>query len=150
MPMTPIAIAYLVTVVASTAMLLASWRWPRAGRLLYAALFLGAGIFNAVTAVRTPQVYVTGFAPHAFPPMREFIERVVALAPDAIVLTIATCQVFVAIALALGRGALFWAGVAGAACFLVGISWLGVGAGFPMNLVLAAGVVLLPRAPPRR
>jgi hypothetical protein len=57
----------------------------------------------------------------------------------------------VAIALALGRGLLLWLGVVGAACFLVAISWLGMGAAFPTNLVLAAGVVLLLRARrPRR
>jgi hypothetical protein len=53
--------------------------------------------------------------------------------------------------LALGRGLLLWLGAVGAACFLVAISWLGVGAAFPTNLVLAAGVVLLLRAQrPRR
>lgn len=111
----------------------------------YAVLFLAAGIFNAVTALRTPAVYVTGFAAHAFPPMREFIERVVALAPDAFVLTIAAGQVLVAFALTLGRWLPLWAGVVGAACFLVAISWLGVGAAFPANLVLAAGVLGLVR-----
>jgi hypothetical protein len=127
-------------------MLVVAWRRPRVGRRLYAALFLGAGIFNAVTAVRTPQVYVQRFAPHALPPVREFIERVVALVPDAFVLTIAAGQVLVAVALAFGRGLLLWFGVVGAACFLVAISWLGVGAAFPTNLVMAAGVVLLLRA----
>jgi membrane protein implicated in regulation of membrane protease activity len=78
--------------------------------------------------------------------MREFIERVVALAPDAFVLAIAAGQVLAGVALALGRGALLWLGVVGAACFLVAISWLGVGAAFPTNLVLAAGVLALLRA----
>jgi hypothetical protein len=143
--MSTVAIGYVVTGVVSLAMLLVAWRRPRTGRLLYAALFLGAGVFNAVTALRTPQVYVTGFAPHAFPPMREFIERVVALAPDAIVLTVAVGQIIVAFALAFGRGVLLQAGVVGAAWFLVAISWLGVGAGFPTNLVLATGALLLLR-----
>jgi hypothetical protein len=144
--MSTIAVGYVVTGLVSVAMLLTAWRWPRVGRLLYAALFLAAGILNAVKAVRTPQEYIDGLAPHALPPMREFIERVVALAPDAFVLTIAAGQVMVAIALALGRGLLLWLGVVGAACFLVAISWLGVGAALPMNLVLAAGAVLLLRA----
>jgi hypothetical protein len=77
--------------------------------------------------------------------MREFIERVVALAPDAFVLSIAAGQVMVALALAVGRGFLLWAGVVGAACFLGAISWLGMGAAFPMNVVMAAGVALLLR-----
>jgi len=53
--------------------------------------------------------------------MRQFIERVVSLAPDAFVLAIAVGQL------------------------LVAISWPGVGAAFPTNLVLAAGVLLLLR-----
>jgi Mn2+/Fe2+ NRAMP family transporter len=149
--MSTIATGYIVTSVVSVVMLVVAWRWPRAGRLLYGLLFLAAGVFNAVTAVRTPQVYVQGFAPHALPPMREFIERVVALVPDAFVLTMAAGQVLVAAALALGRGLLFWFGVVAATCFLVALSWLGVGAAFPTNLVMAAGVVLLLRArQPRR
>ena len=88
-------------------------------------------------------MYVTGSAPHAFPAMREFIEPVAALAPDAIFLTIAGGQVAVALLLALGRGTALWAGVVGAATFLVAISWLGVGAGFPTNLVLVAGAPVL-------
>ena len=144
--MSTVATGYLFTSIVSVMMLAVAWRWPRAGRLLYAVLFFAAGVFNAVTAVRTPQVYVDGFAPHAFPPMREFIERIVVLAPDAFVLTIAAGQVLVAVALTVGRGVLLWLGVVGAAFFLVAISWLGVGAAFPLNLVLAAGVVLLLRS----
>ncbi len=33
--------------------------------------------------------YVDGFGPHAFPPVRELIEGVVVLAPDAFVLAVA-------------------------------------------------------------
>ena len=98
-----------------------------------------------MTALRSPDVYVTGFGPHAFAPMRQFIEGAVALAPGAIVLAIATGQLLVAVGLALGRGVPFRVAVVGATCFLVGISWLGVGAAFPTNLVLAAGVLLLLR-----
>lgn len=87
----------------SVAMLLVAWRWPLAGRLLYAVLFLTAGVVNGMTAMRTPKVYIEGFAPHALPPMREFIERVLALAPEAFALSIAAGQVMVAVALALGR-----------------------------------------------
>jgi len=144
--MRPIAIGYLVTALASVGMLLFAWRWPRPARLVYAALFLVAGIFNIWTALRTPHVYVEGFAPLAFPPMREFIERVVSLAPDVFVITVAIGQVIVAIALALGGAVLLWFGVVGGAFFMVAISWLGVGAAFPTNLVLAIGVLLLLRA----
>lgn len=143
--MSTLATGYLVTSFTSLLLLLVAWRWPRTGRIPYAVLFLSAAAFNAFTAVRTPDVYVQGFGPRAFPPMREFIERVVALAPDAFVLAIAAGQLLVGIALALGRGLPFRLGVAGAACFLVGLSWLGVGAAFPVNLVLAAGVLLLLR-----
>ncbi len=144
--MSPTVTGYAASTLGSLALLLVAWRWPRAGRLLYAVLFVVAGAFNLVTAIRAPQLYVKGFAPLAFPPMNEFIERVLVLAPDVFVGTIALGQLAIAVAIALGRGALLWAGVTGAATFLVAISWLGAGAAFPTNLVLAAGAVLLLRA----
>jgi len=78
-------------------------------------------------------------------PFREFIERVVALAPQAFVLAVAGGQVLVGLGLVVGRGLPLAGGAAGAAFFLVAISWLGVGAAFPLNLVLAAGALLLLR-----
>ncbi len=141
--MSPVAVGYLVTGAVSVALLALAWRRPRAGRIAYAVLFLGAAAVNAATALRTPSVYVEGFAPGAFPPMRELIERVVALAPDAFVLAIAAGQLVAGVGLALGRGPLFHLGAVFAGSFLVAISWLGVGAAFPTNLVLAAGVVLV-------
>ncbi len=145
--MTALATGYVVTTVVSVVLLVVAWRWSRIGRGLFAVLFLGASVFNAVTALRTPSAYVEGLAPHAFTPMREFIERVVALFPDTFVLAIAAGQFAAGVGLAVGRGPWLQLCVAGAACFLVGISWLGVGAAFPLNLVLAAGVLLLLRGP---
>jgi hypothetical protein len=139
----PLAVGYAVTGVASLALVALAWRRPRAARFAFAALFLGASVVNAVTALRTPNAYVEGFAPHAFPPMRELIERVVALAPDAFVLAIAAGQLAAGVGLALGRGPLFHLAVVFAGSFLVAISWLGVGAAFPTNLVFAAGVALV-------
>jgi hypothetical protein len=137
--------AYTVTGAVSLALLGAAWWRPRAARWAFAALFAGAACFNAVTALRTPEVYVTGFGPVAFPPMREFILGVVALAPGPFVLAIAAGQLVIAVGLAVGRGAPLRLAVVGATVFLGAISWLGVGAGFPTNLVLAAGVILLLR-----
>ncbi len=143
-------VPYVATSLGALALLLAAWLRPRAGRVLYALLFLGAGAFNAVTALRTPDVYVQGFAPHAIGPFREFIERVVALAPDAIVLAIAIVQVLAGAAIAAGRGWVLVGGVVVAAMFLAALSWLGVGAAFPANLVMAAGALLLLRTPAGR
>ncbi len=143
--MSAVATGYVVTAAGSLLLLALAWRCPRAGRLAFAALFVGASVFNAVTAIKNPTAYVDGFAPHAFPPMREFLERVVALVPDAFVLTIAAGQLLAGVGLAIGRGTPFHAGVIGAACFLTAISWLGIGAAFPLNLVMAAGVLLLLR-----
>jgi hypothetical protein len=139
----PLLVPYVVTSAVSLALLVAAWRRPRVGRWAFALLFLGAAVFNAVGALRDPRIYVTGFAPHAIGPFREFIERVVALAPDAFVLAIAVGQFLIGIALASGDGLVLRLGVIGAVVFLVAISWLGVGAAFPTNLVLAVGARLL-------
>ena len=147
--MSPIAIAYAITAGVSIAMLLAAWRRPRVGRLLFAVMFFAAGLFNGVTALRTPQVYVHGFGRYAVGPYRSFIEGPFAVAPGVFVLAIAAGQLLVALGITFGRGLLFKAGVAGAVVFLLAISGLGVGAAFPLNLVLAAGAVLLMRSPSR-
>src|SRR5512133_2308366 len=121
--MSTVTTGYAVTTVSSLLLLALAWRWPRAGRSSFAVLFSGAALYNAVTAIRTPMAYVEGFGPHAITPMREFIERVVTLAPDAFVLSVAAGQLVVAVLLAVGRGWGFQLGVALAATFLVGISW---------------------------
>jgi hypothetical protein len=143
--MRPLLTGYLVTGAASLGLLAVAWRWPRRGRWPFAVLFAGAALFNAVTALRTPEVYVAGLGPRAFPPMRQVIEDAVALAPGPFVLAIAAGQLLVAAGLARGRGAPFRVAVVGGATFLAAISWLGTGAAFPTNLVLAGGVVLLLR-----
>lgn len=146
--MSPVAPGHAVTALAAALLLAAAWWRARLGRALFAALFLGAAVFNAVTALRAPEAYVEGFAPRAVGPFRPFIERVVALAPDAFVLAVALGQLLVAAGLASGRRPLVHAAAAAGAAFLVALSFLGVGAAFPANLAFAGGLVLSARGRP--
>ncbi len=144
-----VLLPYVVTSIVSVLLALACWRWPRLGRFALVLLFTSAAVFNAATALRSPGVYVTGFAPQAAAIVRRFIVGPFARNPAAWVLAIAAGQVACAgLVLASGRARLV--GLFGMFFFLVAISGLGPGAAFPANLILAAGpALLLVRPPPQ-
>jgi hypothetical protein len=133
---------YVVSQVAAVLYVLAAWRWPRATRYATGIGFLFAGAFNVWTASTTPQVYVTGFGPHAIPLYREFIYGAFARHTAAFILAIATGQLAVGV---LAFAPLPWRRLSyvGAIVFLLAITPLGIGAGAPATVVFAVGVALL-------
>jgi hypothetical protein len=121
---------------------LIAWRRPSIARWVAGLGFVAAGAFNLWTAATTPQVYVEGFGPHAFPPYREFIYGAFARHTREFVTAIACGQMAAGL---LAFAPLPWRrlGYAGAIVFLIAITPLGVGAAVPSNLIFAAGVARL-------
>ncbi len=123
-------------------MLVVSVRCRKAGLMLFALLFAWAAAINARTASLSPSDYL-GYAAFALTDVyRWFIFGFFAQHVTAIVLTIAAGQAFIAIALLRGPR---WqrVGLAGAVMFLVAIAPLGIGAGLPATLIMAAGAGVL-------
>jgi hypothetical protein len=132
----------LGSTVVALLMLVVSVRWRRAGLAMFALLFAWASLANARTAWTSPMDYL-GYAPFALIDVyRQFIFGFFAQHVTAIVLTIAACQAFIAVALLRG-GRWRQAGLAGAIAFLLAIAPLGVGSGLPATPIMALGAAVL-------
>ena len=137
-----LVVPYIHSLALAIAYCLAAWKWPRVARFTLGIGFLFASLFNIWWALRSPGVYVQAYGPRAISLYREFIYGVFARHTAAFVTAIA-CGQFVIGALAFAR--LPWRKVAyaGAIVFLLAISPLGIGAGFPSSLILAGAIGLL-------
>jgi hypothetical protein len=125
-------------------MLFVSWRWAEMGRLLYSLLFLWAGQFNLRTAMTDPGVYLDYADFAALALYHDFILGFFARHTTEIVGVIALGQLAIA-GLIATRGRAVHLGLAGAVVFLLAILPLGIGAGFPATVTMAAGACLLVR-----
>lgn len=134
---------YLVSNVFALVLVAVAWKWPRAARIFLGAGFLLAALFNAVSSIRDPQVYVTGFGPNAVPLYQKIIYGPFAAHPRAWLLAIAAGQGVSGALLLTRRFARL--GAAGAAIFLLAIAPLGLGSAFPATLLIAAAVLLAVR-----
>lgn len=142
MPAYTIWIAYSVSNLAAIGLLLASWKKPAWGRLLFFLLFGWAAWFNTTMALSTPAIY-TGYAQYAFLGIyRHFINGFFAQHTTPFVLVIACGQAGIAFGM-IAKGWLFRVGATGAMLFLLGITPLGIGSAFPATLVMAWAMWLL-------
>ena len=135
-------IAYIISNVLAVIFLIASIRFPRFSRLLYAVLFGWASWANWNMAISSPHDYLS-YADLTFLPLYKTF--IVGWFSEHIRLSvgfIATAQAFVAIAL-LMKGRIYKLGLVGGILFLIAIIPLGVGSAFPCTLLLALGLVML-------
>jgi len=133
-------IANLIAII----ILLASLKWPRAGRALFSLLFAWACWMNWQTLLRTPQVYLE-YADYTWSgAYRNFINGWFSRHIEFAVGLIATCQGAIALSMLL-YGKLFRAGAIGAVVFLLAITPFGMGSGFPATAIMALGLILILR-----
>ena len=139
---TELLYAQLGSTVIALLMLVVSVRWRRAGLAMFALLLGWASVANARTAWASPMDYL-GYASFALLDVyRRFIFGFFAQHVTAIVLTVAACQAFIAVALLRG-GRWRRIGLAGAIAFLLAIVPLGVGSGLPATPIMALGAAVL-------
>lgn len=113
--------------------------WPRISRWIFVVIFLGAAVSNTMQALQEPQVYVD-YGQSALPELyRSFIYGFFSQHTQPIVLAIAAGQLLVGVLLT-RRGWLFGLGVLGGITFLIAIAPIGVFAGFPATLIMAAAL----------
>jgi hypothetical protein len=135
--------ANLASNLGAALILLASWRWRNAGRVLFFVLFLWAAGINMRLALLDPGSYLE-YARWAVEPYRRFILGPFARHAGLFVGAIAVGQLAIAVLVAL-RGRAVALGLAGAVIFLLAIAPLGRGSAFPFSLIASAAAVLLAR-----
>ena len=137
-----VAYAQASSIVAALLLLGICWRWPTAGRALFALIFLWAGPWNLYTVWSEPEVYLN-YARWAVPDITvEFILGNFSRHIAGYVTSIALGQIAIGLMVsAAGR----WVkrGLFGAIVFLLAITPLGIGSGFPFTLITAGSALLL-------
>ncbi|MBN8862324.1 MAG: hypothetical protein J0H92_03090 [Sphingobacteriales bacterium] len=134
--------AWLVSNLVALLLLLAAIKRPRTGRILFALLFIGAGIVNNITIHTHPSLYQLYADTTFLSSYRHFINGYFAANSVFIVSMIALCQLIAGFAL-LNSGWFCRTGCIGGILFLLAITPLGIGAAFPSTIVMAVGLYLL-------
>ncbi|HEY1204495.1 MAG: hypothetical protein ABSH46_04895 [Bryobacteraceae bacterium] len=118
---------------------------PNTARIVAGGGFIASSLVNATLALLDPQIYVKGLGPHAVGLYKDLIYGALGQAPGRLILALAVWQLIVAATILVNVTEYVRLGCVAAALFLIGISPLGVGCGFPSNLILAGGLVALIR-----
>ena len=124
----------LVSNLLAIGLLILCYKKPRTGVIVWSVLFILAGIFNLFTAVNEPDAYLMYYL-WALPPYREFIVGYFAEHTAMIVSSIALGQILIAVGLFIKNFRVL--AIFGAIIFLVCITPLGWGSGFPATLIMA-------------
>ena len=117
----------------AAAFLVLVWKLPQIARWVTGVGFIVASIVNTSTALTNPHAYVEGFGPFAAWGYRQFIYGPFASHTAAFVLAIAAGQF--AVGILAFSGSRF--GSLGAMVFLIAITPLGIGSGFPAPPIMA-------------
>jgi hypothetical protein len=126
------------------AMLAVAFWKPRIARWMWVAIFVWAAWFSTVIAATEPWAFLAygGLTPSNW--YRDFIDGWFSANIPEFVLTLAIAQLIIAILLSRGGDARRL-GVASAATFLLAITPLGVGSGFPFPLIAIASLLVMQR-----
>jgi hypothetical protein len=135
--------------VVAVLMLLAAWKTPKVARMLFFLLFAWAGYTNWTTAIHDPYSYLNNADLALLNGYKQFILGWFSKHIILMVGFIATCQVLIAISMLL-KGQIFKIGGVGAIMFLLAIAPLGVGAGFPCTVIMAAALFMILKNSPEQ
>ena len=135
-------IPILITHVLTFLLIFICYKWPKIGKVVWAVIFIAAGLFNIYSVISDPQQYVTTYGQHAIPLYQKFIFSLFSTNTILFVAMIAAGQILVGLFLFMKKMPLKL-GVLGGILFLVAISPLGVGAAFPSTLLMAFSLVLM-------
>ena len=133
---------YITSNVIVAALLVAAWFWPKITRYLFALMFLAASIANTTAVLRDAPSYLEYRQFALLQVYRDFIDGFFSRHIVTIVVTIAFGQLCVAVLLAAGRRPGL-VGALGASIFFLCITPLGIGGGFPFQLLALAAVSLM-------
>ncbi len=122
--------------------LYSAWKKPTAARWCLCIIFLAASLFNAVTAVATPEVYLDYERFAVLKSYRQFIVGWFADNTRLMVISIAGGQILIAMGMFL-NGRFLKPAITGTVFFGLAIAPLGIGSAFPCSILLATAAVLL-------
>ena len=133
---------YIISQLVALGILLAAYTNVRLARLLFALLFLYASVFNMRLGLRNPDAYLD-YASMALPFYRKFIQGPFSQVNHLMVPLIAVGQLCIGVGMVLREWWVNWACM-GAIVFLLAITPLMVGSGFPFTIIVAfaAGRIL--------
>lgn len=137
-------VLHIISVAVSLVMLGATIKWPNVGRFLFVLLFLWAGYINSSTAISSPEEYLNYGNLAWLEFYEDFIHGFFGQHITLIVLLIAACQFAIGILLATKGSAVKWACWA-AIIFLLALTPLGVGSGFPTTVIMAIAMWVISR-----
>jgi hypothetical protein len=140
--------AYIVSNITAVAFLLATLYSNRLARILFAALFIGAGFINWIVVHTNPTGYLD-YSKYAVGLYRDIIVGPFQNHITPIVSFIAVCQVLVGLGL-LYKGRILRTACVAGSIFLVAISPLGIASAFPSGLIWAVGLYVLYKDPLER
>jgi len=135
-------IPWLTTNAISLALIGICYKWPRIGSYFWSGIFLLAGFYNGLSAIRWPELYQV-YGETAIPYYRDFITGFFAEHAATFVLFIALGQVLISIGLFTRNRLLYKTAIAGALIFLLAITPLGWGAAFPATLLMVVSLIFL-------
>ncbi len=135
--------AYILSNIAAVLFLVATIYSNRLARILFAALFVGAGIINWVVVHASPAGYLD-YSKYAVGLYRDIIVGPFQNHITLIVSSIAVCQVLIGISL-LYKGRILRTACIAGSIFLVAISPLGIASAFPSGLIWAVGLFVIYR-----
>ena len=126
---------YIATNLIAAGLIVAAIKWPRRTRILFAFIFLLAGLVNAYTAITDPKDYLNYREFAVLDTYKEFIDGFFKKHTQPCVLAIALGQLITGILLLMKNDRLRGLGVIGGAIFFVAIIPLGIGSAFPCPLL---------------
>jgi len=136
-------VPYIISNLFALALIFICYKWPKAGKTAWGALFMIAGAFNIYTALSNPQIYVEAFGPSAVLSFyRNFIDGLFSRYTAVFVMLIGLGQMLSGFLLLMPTR-WFRFGVTGGIIFLIAIAPLGTGSAFPSTLLMALSLVLL-------
>lgn len=124
--------------------LFVSWQSENLGRLIYAAVFLIAGIVNAWLGIAAPKTYLYFGQQTWLRLYEDFIYGFFSEYTTTIILGIAFCQILIAIGLFF-RGSLWLPALYGAVFYLWVMLPLGLSAAFPAPFIMAITLIIIAR-----
>ncbi len=137
---------YVGSNVFALVLVLLSAKWPKIARLLFSVGFVGAGVWNTLTALMRPTFYVTTYGPLATAPYQAFLYGPFATNPALFVVPIAVGEFAIGV-LATGKATWLRLSMVGAMVFLAAIAPMGVGSAFPFSIFGIVAAYLLFRKP---